>query len=123
MHLDPNLYATLLRLAVALALGAVVGIEQQWRQGAAGLRTNTPVCLGAAAFVDLGSTLASPTSIVAYVVSGVGFLGAGAIIKEGGGIRGLNTAATLWCSAAVGACAGAGALITSAYVNSSAARN
>ncbi|MBV8808521.1 MAG: MgtC/SapB family protein [Acidobacteriaceae bacterium] len=116
MHLDPILYATLLRLAIALALGSVIGIERQWRQRAAGLRTNTLVCLGAAAFVDLGSTLASPTSIVAYVVSGVGFLGAGAIIKEGGGIRGLNTAATLWCSAAVGACAGAGALITSVYV-------
>ena len=102
--------APFLRLTVALVLGAFVGVERQWRQRAAGLRTNTLVCLGAAAFVDLGSTLAGPSSlsVIAYVVSGVGFLGAGAIIKDGAGIRGLNTAATLWCSAAVGACAGAG---------------
>jgi putative Mg2+ transporter-C (MgtC) family protein len=107
-----------MRLAVALLLGAVVGIERQWRQRAAGLRTNTLVCLGAAAFVDLASTLAGPTSVqvIAYVVSGVGFLGAGAIIKDGAGIRGLNTAATLWCSAAVGACAGAGQVLAATYI-------
>ena len=108
----------LVRLAVALVLGAVVGIERQWRQRAAGLRTNTLVCLGAAAFVDLGFTLAGPSSVtvIAYVVSGVGFLGAGAIIKDGAGIRGLNTAATLWCSAAVGACAGAGEVVDAVYI-------
>lgn len=107
-----------LRLAVALILGAIIGIERQWRQRAAGLRTNTLVCLGAAAFVDLGSTLAGPSSlqVIAYVVSGVGFLGAGAIIKDGAGIRGLNTAATLWCSAAVGACAGAGELLDAIFI-------
>ena len=107
-----------MRLAVALLLGAVIGIERQWRQRAAGLRTNTLVCLGAAAFVDLSSILAGPTSVtvVAYVVSGVGFLGAGAIIKDGAGIRGLNTAATLWCSAAVGACAGAGEVLAALYI-------
>jgi putative Mg2+ transporter-C (MgtC) family protein len=106
------------RLTVALILGAVIGIERQWRQRAAGLRTNTLVCLGAAAFVDLGSLLAgrSSVTVIAYVVSGVGFLGAGAIIKDGAGIRGLNTAATLWCSAAVGACAGAGELIDAAFI-------
>ncbi len=110
--------SALLRLTVALLLGAVVGIERQWRQRAAGLRTNTLVCLGAAAFVDLGSTLAGSSSVtvIAYVVSGVGFLGAGAIIKDGAGIRGLNTAATLWCSAAVGACAGAGELLDAAFI-------
>lgn len=97
------------RLLLALFLGAVVGAERQWRQRAAGLRTNTLVCFGAAAFVDLGSTVApGTTQIIAYVVSGVGFLGAGAIMKEGANVRGLNTAATLWCSAAVGAWAGAG---------------
>ena len=108
----------LLRLTVALLLGAMIGIERQWRQRAAGLRTNTLVCLGAAAFVDLGSTLAGPSSVqvIAYVVSGVGFLGAGAIIKDGAGIRGLNTAATLWCSAAVGACAGAGELLDAVFI-------
>lgn len=108
----------LLRLAVALILGGIVGVERQWRQRAAGLRTNTLVCLGAAAFVDLASSLADPTSVtvIAYVVSGVGFLGAGAIIKDGAGIRGLNTAATLWCSAAVGASAGAGELLDAVFI-------
>lgn len=120
MHqfLEHAQYLTFARLALALLLGGIIGVERQWRQRAAGLRTNTLVCLGAAAFVDLGTTLAGPgnTNIIAYVVSGVGFLGAGAIIKEGFGIRGLNTAATLWCSAAVGACVGAGAWLTSMYV-------
>src|SRR5271169_1896721 len=101
--------ASFSRLLLALILGACVGAERQWRQRAAGLRTNTLVCFGAAAFVDLGLTISpGTTQVVAYVVSGVGFLGAGAIMKDGGSVRGLNTAATLWCSAAVGAWAGAG---------------
>lgn len=109
--------ASFLRLLLALVLGAVIGAERQWRQRAAGLRTNTLVCFGAAAFVDLGSTIApGSTQIIAYVVSGVGFLGAGAIMKDGGNVRGLNTAATLWCSAAVGACAGAGQVLDAAFV-------
>jgi putative Mg2+ transporter-C (MgtC) family protein len=106
------------RLAVALLLGGIIGMERQWRQRAAGLRTNTLVCLGAAAFVGLGMAVggSGSTSTIAYVISGVGFLGAGAIIKERAGIRGLNTAATLWCSAAVGACAGAGRWLDSFYI-------
>jgi putative Mg2+ transporter-C (MgtC) family protein len=109
--------STFPRLLLALALGALIGAERQWRQRAAGLRTNTLVCFGAAAFVDLGSTVApGTTQIIAYVVSGVGFLGAGAIMKDGGNVRGLNTAATLWCSAAVGACAGAGELLDAVFV-------
>lgn len=109
---------TFRRLLLAMVLGASVGAERQWRQRAAGLRTNTLVCLGAAAFVDLGTIVApaGPVSIIAYVVSGVGFLGAGAIIKDRGNITGLNTAATLWCSAAVGACAGAGETLSAAFV-------
>jgi putative Mg2+ transporter-C (MgtC) family protein len=105
-------------LLVALVLGAIIGAERQWRQRAAGMRTNTLVCFGAAAFVDLGSTVGGPhtTNVIAYVISGVGFLGAGAIMKDGGSIRGLNTAATLWCSAAVGACAGAGELLDAVFV-------
>ena len=103
---------TVPRLLIALLLGICVGAERQWRQRAAGLRTNTLVCLGAAAFVDLGVTVApNTTQVIAYVVSGVGFLGAGAIMKEGVNVRGLNTAATLWCSAAVGACVGAGEVL------------
>jgi len=106
------------RLLLALLLGAIIGAERQWRQRAAGMRTNTLVCFGAAAFVDLAATIAGPSStqVIAYVVSGVGFLGAGAIMKEGGSITGLNTAATLWCSAAVGACAGAGEMLDAVFV-------
>ena len=84
------------------------------RQRTAGLRTNTLVAVGAAVFVSLGNRLndihggpQGAVQIVAYVVSGIGFLGAGAIMKEGANVTGLNTAATLWGSGAVGACAGA----------------
>ena len=102
-----------LSLAVAFALGTAIGAERQYRQRSAGLRTNVLVAVGAAAFVDLALRLTGADGavrVIAYVVSGIGFLGAGAIMKEGLNVRGLNTAATLWCSAAVGACAGAGLL-------------
>lgn len=104
-------------LGAAFMLGAVIGFERQLRQRTAGLRTNTLVAVGAAIFVSLGTRLyemnggsQTPIHVVAYVVSGIGFLGAGAIMKEGASISGLNTAATLWGSGAVGACAGAGLL-------------
>src|SRR5277367_7150215 len=114
---SPLHQASHFRLLLALILGACVGAERQWRQRAAVLRTNTLVCFGAAAFVDLGLTIApGTTQVIAYVVSGVGFLGAGAIMKDGGNVRGLNTAATLWCSAPVGACAGAGELLDAVFV-------
>ncbi|MBV9660019.1 MAG: MgtC/SapB family protein [Acidimicrobiales bacterium] len=104
------------RAAVALALGAVIGVERQWRQRMAGLRTNALVSLGAALFVlfgDLlgGSTGADPTRIAAYVVSGVGFLGGGVILRDGVNVRGINTAATIWCSSAVGVLAGGGYIV------------
>jgi putative Mg2+ transporter-C (MgtC) family protein len=101
---------TTISLFAALVLGTLIGAERQYRQRTAGLRTNALVSLGAAAFVDLGMTLngnAAAVQVLAYVASGVGFLGAGVIIKEGMNIRGLNTAATIWCSAATGAFAGA----------------
>src|SRR5262245_52017290 len=98
-------------IALALALGALIGVERQFRQHPAGLRTNALVSVGAALFVSLtrlmGDT-ASPTRIASYIVSGVGFLGGGVILKEGATIHGITTAATLWCSAAVGTLAGAG---------------
>ncbi len=97
--------------ALAFSLGLAIGFERQWRQRTAGLRTNVLVALGAAAFTDLGMRLLGAegsTRIVAYVVSGIGFLGAGVIVKDGTNIRGLNTAATLWCSGAVGAFTGSG---------------
>jgi putative Mg2+ transporter-C (MgtC) family protein len=102
-----------LNLGTAVALGALIGFERQWRQRLAGLRTNTLVALGAASFVvyeNLFSTEPNMTRVAAQVVSGIGFLGAGIIFREGLNVRGLNTAATLWCSAAVGVLAGAGAL-------------
>ena len=100
---------TFVSLFTAFTLGGLIGAERQYRQRTAGLRTNILVAVGAAVFVDLGNRLLGPegaTRIIAYVVSGIGFLGAGAIMREEGGVKGLNTAATLWCSGAVGACAG-----------------
>lgn len=105
------LATTAFRLAVAFGLGTLIGFERQWRQHTAGLRTNVLVATGAAAFADLGLRLLGAegaTRIIAYIVSGIGFLGAGVILKDGTNIRGLNTAATLWCSAAVGAFSGGG---------------
>lgn len=96
-------------LGAAFVLGTVIGAERQLRQRSAGLRTIVLVAVGAAAFVDIGMRLwdhEGAVRIIAYVVSGIGFLGAGVIMKEGANVRGLNTAATLWASAAVGACAG-----------------
>jgi putative Mg2+ transporter-C (MgtC) family protein len=107
-------------LAVAFALSTVIGAERQWRQRSAGLRTNVLVAVGAAAFVSLGLHLngaAGGAQIAAYVVSGIGFLGAGVIMKDGAQVSGLNTAATLWCSAAVGALSGAGFLIEAAALS------
>jgi putative Mg2+ transporter-C (MgtC) family protein len=101
---------SLISLLGAFVLGTLIGAERQYRQRSGGLRTNVLVAVGAAAFVDIGMHLngtAGATQIISYVVSGVGFLGAGVIMKEGKNVWGLNTAATLWCSAAVGACAGA----------------
>lgn len=105
---------TTINLGMAFVLGAIIGLERQVRQRTAGLRTNVLVCLGASLFVSLAVRFhalhgGSPgvLQVVAYVVSGVGFLGAGVIMREGGSVRGLNTAATLWGSAAVGSAAGA----------------
>ncbi len=100
---------TVISLTAAFILGTLIGAERQYRQRTAGLRTNVLVAVGAAAFVDLAQRIAGTTEavrVISYVVSGIGFLGAGVIMKEGMNVRGLNTAATLWCSAAVGACAG-----------------
>ncbi|MCK4177268.1 MgtC/SapB family protein [Aciditerrimonas ferrireducens] len=111
------------RAVIALLLGGLIGAERQWRSRMAGLRTNALVALGAALFELLSLLLAvSPTAslehgavdftrVTAYIVSGVGFLGAGVIIRDGVNVRGINTAATIWCSAAVGALCGTGYLL------------
>src|SRR4051794_25283606 len=110
---------TFVSLFAAFVLGTLIGAERQYRQRSAGLRTNVLVALGAAAFVDLANRLTGSEGsvrVIACVVSGIGFLGAGAIMKEGMSVRGMNTAATLWASAAVGACAGADMIAQSALM-------
>jgi putative Mg2+ transporter-C (MgtC) family protein len=123
----------LLRLALAAVLGGLIGVERELREREAGLRTHLLVAVGSALFTIVGaygfhSFLASgqavvradPTRIAAQIVTGIGFLGAGAIIRQGFSVRGLTTAATLWVVAAVGLAAGAGyysgAVITTAVV-------
>jgi putative Mg2+ transporter-C (MgtC) family protein len=111
-----------LRLAVALVLGSAIGFERQWHQKMAGLRTNALVALGSCGFVVFSGMVGQgdPTRIAAQVVTGIGFLGAGVILREGINVHGLNTAATLWCSAMVGTFAGAGyfapSLVAAAFV-------
>jgi putative Mg2+ transporter-C (MgtC) family protein len=105
----PDIFQTLFRLGLALALGSAIGFERQWNQKMAGLRTNALVALGAGGFVVFAAmTGQDDTRIAAQIVSGIGFLGAGVILREGINVHGLNTAATLWCSAMVGTFAGGG---------------
>lgn len=111
--------ASLPGLLVALVLGAAIGLERQWRHRTAGLKTNALVAVGSASFMALGPVLAMADAsgrIAAQIVSGIGFLGAGVILREGLNVRGLNTAATLWCSAAAGTLAGARAFLAAASV-------
>ena len=107
-------YDFIVNVYSALGLGLLIGLEREFRQHPAGLRTNALVCVGSALFMSLtfllqkeGGGSADPTKIASYIISGIGFLGGGVIIKQGVNIRGMNTAATLWCSAAVGALCGA----------------
>jgi putative Mg2+ transporter-C (MgtC) family protein len=101
-----------LRIGCAFVLGAVIGLERQWRQRMAGLRTNTLLATGSALFVTVANFTpgtANQTQIAAYIVSGVGFLTGAVIFKQNLSITGLNTAGTMWASAAVGTLAGVGA--------------
>ena len=96
---------------MSMLAGGLIGIERQWRKKLAGVRTMILVSLGATIFVSLSSMFVSdtsPTRIAAQVVSGIGFLAGGIILRDGFSVTGLNTAATLWCTAAVGAMIGAG---------------
>jgi putative Mg2+ transporter-C (MgtC) family protein len=100
-----------LHAVIAALLGTAIGFERQWGLHAVGLRTNSLVAFGACLFVSLPLLLGgTPTvaHLAGQVVTGVGFLGGGIIFREGLNIRGMNTAATLWCSAAIGALTGAG---------------
>jgi putative Mg2+ transporter-C (MgtC) family protein len=105
------------RILVALLLGIAIGLERQWRQRMAGLRTNALVAVGAALFASISILMnakANPTQVAAYVVSGIGFLAGAVIFKEGLSVRGLNTAATLWATAAVGTLSGSGFIVEAA---------
>ncbi len=101
-----------LRLLTAMAAGLIIGFERQWHHKSAGLRTNTLVATGAALYVLLSINLTQEsgdvTRIIGQVVTGIGFLGAGIIFKEGSNVHGLTTAATVWCSAAAGSVAAGG---------------
>ncbi len=101
-----------LRLLTALLSGMLIGFERQWHHKSAGLRTNTLVATGSALFVLLSINLTQEqgdvTRIIGQVVTGIGFIGAGIIFKEGISVHGLTTAATVWCSSAIGSIAAAG---------------
>lgn len=101
------------RISICFILGVVIGLERQYRRKIAGIRTVTLVSLGAFLFVSISQMTAPSdvTRIAAQVVSGIGFLGAGVILRDGPNIRGLNTAATLWCGAAVGTLTALGLII------------
>jgi len=102
----------ILRLLLAAGLGAAIGLEREYRQKPAGLRTNILIALGSALFtlisIQMGGAGRTPDRIAAQVVTGIGFLGGGAILRSGRNIHGMTTAATIWVNAAVGMAAGAG---------------
>ncbi|MGX7139389.1 MgtC/SapB family protein [Enterococcus silesiacus] len=107
-------YAFLISIIASIFAGMIIGAERQWRKKLAGMRTMTLVTFGSCQFVSLSTLIqddSSPTRIAAQVVSGIGFLAGGVILREGFSVTGINTAATLWCSAAVGSMIGAGFVI------------
>jgi putative Mg2+ transporter-C (MgtC) family protein len=101
-----------LRLLLAAALGAAIGLEREYRHKPAGLRTNMLIAIGSALFTivsqGIGEGAGTPDRIAAQVVTGVGFLGGGAILRSGITVKGMTTAATIWMNAAIGMAAGAG---------------
>lgn len=106
----------LIRILVCFVLSFIIGFERQYRRRTIGLRTNVLVCIGSFLFTTVGYSFigADLTRIPAQIVSGMGFLGAGVILREGKNIRGLNTAATLWCNAAIGVLTASGMLFEAA---------
>lgn len=103
----------LINICMSFLLSLLIGLERQWRRRAIGLRTNVLVCIGSFLFVafSMEKNTTDLTRVAAQVVSGIGFLGAGVILRDGTNIRGLNTAATLWCNAAIGVLCAGGLLI------------
>jgi putative Mg2+ transporter-C (MgtC) family protein len=102
------------RLLLAAALGAMLGLEREYRQKPAGLRTNMLIALGAALFTVVSLTISGPDGsadrVAAQIVTGIGFVGGGAILRAGGSVHGMTTAATIWVNAAIGMAAGTGLL-------------
>lgn len=107
--------AFLLRCAIATVCGGLIGIERELKSKPAGFRTNILICLGSCIYMAVGFLIPTasvdPTRIAAQVVTGIGFLGAGCIMRSGNNVRGLTTAATIWVVAAIGIVAGAGYLV------------
>jgi uncharacterized membrane protein YhiD involved in acid resistance len=116
--IDP--VTVLVRIAMVIVYGGIIGIEREARHKTAGIKTNTLVALGACAFAMISNTFGAanhnPAQIAAAVVTGIGFIGAGVIIHRGGNVQGVTTAATLWVNAAVGVCIGTGHLLVGTIV-------
>jgi putative Mg2+ transporter-C (MgtC) family protein len=110
MIMDPEV--VLLRIGLAVVLGALVGIEREWRHKAAGIKTNTLVAIGSTSFALMTNTFGpqnhNPAQLAAAVVAGIGFIGAGVIIHRGASVQGVTTAATLWANASMGVAVGLG---------------
>ena len=122
--IEPNFGVSLIRCSVAVICGIIVGIERAYSAKPAGIRTHVLISLGSCLFMnislfvaeeakELGYTTADPGRIAAQVVTGIGFLGAGAIIRNRGLVKGMTSAATIWCMSAIGLAAGAGMLTSS----------
>ncbi len=117
MATEPDVLALAARVLIAGLLGAALGLEREWRGKEAGLRTNTLIAIGSALFAALSMTIGGdPARVAAQVVTGVGFLGAGAIMRNGASVQGLTTAAMIWVNAAVGMAAGTGHIRLAALV-------
>ncbi|MCL2560253.1 MAG: MgtC/SapB family protein [Turicibacter sp.] len=105
-------FVFVINLIISIVAGVIVGLERQWQKKLAGIRTTALVSFGACMFVTLSVFMSeydtSATRVAAQVVSGIGFLAGGVIIRDGFSVSGINTAATLWCSAAIGSVIGAG---------------
>jgi putative Mg2+ transporter-C (MgtC) family protein len=112
--MDPVLMEQLIKVGMAIAVGGVIGAEREYQDKAAGFRTIILITLGSTLFTIFSLTMDpgfTATRVAANIVTGIGFLGAGAIVREGGRIAGLTTAATIWLSAALGMGIGAGDLV------------
>jgi putative Mg2+ transporter-C (MgtC) family protein len=109
---DPELLELLARLLLSLAFGLIVGVERQWHHKNAGIKTNTLVAVGSTAFALISERGFGPTNnpaaVAAGVVTGIGFIGAGVILRRGGSVQGINSAATLWATASMGLAIGQG---------------